>query len=526
MRLSVPVVWLALGASVALLSACGSSPAKEPETAAQGTLPEVPEPEPSTEERELDRRLAPDNIEKQLAPFIASVGAGFGAGYQPTGFVAISGAGEVLYVQGFGFRDHGAREPNTAETSFRIGAVSEPFTAAAVLRLSMQGKLSLDDPISRHLPEYPQPGASITLHQLLSHTSGLPNYLSDPALLERRSEPLSPRQLLERFWSAPLEFSPGSDFRYSDSNYVVLGAIIERAAGRSYAEHVRRDIFQRFGLKHTAVGDDAAGTELARGYSASSTGALEPARLIDASLLYSAAGVRSTARDLLRWHDALQTRSVLDAPHMDLMVRPVLGQFGYGWFVREEHGFTVLSHTGATPGYVTHFARVPELDLAIAVLINNSAVDALPIADAALRAALGQEVKPREKASALELDTALTSRITGTFRLNDAAAEELKRRKIPRQALQSMRSIRVYEEGGKLYFKPTGQAAVQMLPSGPSAFVLLGGKAKIEVPLDPDGAPATRLLLEQGPLKVEYTRRARVRGKPEEPEESDDRTER
>jgi hypothetical protein len=116
------------------------------------------------------------------------------------------------------------------------------------------------------------------------------------------------------------------------------------------------------------------------------------------------------------------------------------------------------------------------------------------------------------------VDPSVPPRITGTYRLSDAAADELKRRKVPKKALQAMRSVRVYEEDGKLYFKPVGQAAVAMVSTGRGSFVLLGGQAKIQVELDPDDSPATRLLLEQGALTLEFTRRARVRGKTAEPE--------
>ena len=113
-------------------------------------------------------------------------------------------------------------------------------------------------------------------------------------------------------------------------------------------------------------------------------------------------------------------------------------------------------------------------------------------------------------------------RITGTYRLSEETAKRLEQRKIPKRALYAMRSVRIYEEGGKLYFKPQGQAAVPMVATGKSRFVLVGGKAKIEVPLDPGDAPATRVLLEQGPLHAEFTRRARQRGKPEEAETGED----
>lgn len=488
-------------------------------TAAGARTVDVAWEQPSKSERHLDERVVGDNIKAQLGPYIESVGAGFGPGYQPTGFVSVSGAGRVLYAQGFGFADQSTQTPNTADTSFRIGAVTKQFTAAAILRLAAEGKLSLEDTIAKHLPEYPQPGAAITIHQLLSHTAGLPNYMGLDAVVSRRTETFTPRQLLELFWKEPLEFPPGSDFRYSESGYVVLGAIIEHVTGQTYAAHMQRDIFARFGLEHTSFGEGEEKAPSAHGYSASENGAPQPAEGINASILYAAGGIRSTANDLLRWHDALQTGGVLDPPQLELFSRPVRENYAYGWFVREAHGLAVTSHAGTTPGFGCEFVRVPELDLALVVLTNSSAVDAHPIADAALEAALGEKLEPRKKPTTVELDSAIVPRLTGTYRLSDAAAETLKAKKIPKQALQAMRSVRIIEDQGKLSFKPVGQAAVPMIATGPGSFVLLGGKAKILVVLDPDGSPVTRLTLEQGPLQVEYTRRARVRGKPQDNDE-------
>jgi len=193
--------------------------------------------------------------------------------------------------------------------------------------------------------------------------------------------------------------------------------------------------------------------------------------------------------------------------------------YACGWFVREQHGFTAVSHPGGLEGFVSELTRVPDLDLAVVVLMNNSSVDAARIGDAALGIALGEKIEPLPRETSVALDASIPARITGTYRLSEAAAKRLEERKIPKRALLSMRAVRVYQQGDKLYFKPTGQAAVAMVATGRSSFVLVGGKAKIEVPLDPGDAPATRLLLEQGPLKVEFTRRARQRGKPETSEE-------
>jgi D-alanyl-D-alanine carboxypeptidase len=492
------------------------------EAKAEGEAKEEDEEEEAEPAPDIERRLHPsisvDNVERRLSPFIDSIGAGFGPGHKPSGVVALSAGGDIIYERAFGRADVAADEPNSAQTTFRIGAISAPFTAAAVSRLAQAKKLSLNDRVSTFIPEYPGAGAAITVRQLLSHTSGLPNYLTKPELFDRRRRAFTPRELLALFWSDALDFEPGTDFGYSDSDYLVLGIIIEKVTGKAYAEHMRRDIFERFDLDDTSVGSSGQAAGAARGYSASGTGGLEATVGFDDSILFSAAGIRSTARDLLEWHDALQEGEVFDAKFAKLSLEVVKNHFAYGWFVREQRGHQVVSHPGAVDGFVSHFARVPALDLAIVVLMNNSAIDASAVADAALGIALGEKIEPRPRETSVALDATVPERIIGTYRLSDAAAKQLEQKKIPKRALLSMRSVRIYQEGDKLLFKPAGQAAVPMVAVGRSSFVLVGGKAKIEVALDPGDAPATRVTLEQGPLRVEFTRRARQRGKPEDPE--------
>jgi len=511
-----------LASCLELALGCGGSTPPKP-TAGARAEPDDEEDEekndaPPRRERRLDASISIDNLRARLSPYIDSIGSGFGAGYHPSGIVSISAGGDVIYERALGQADLAADEANTNDTSFRIGGITAQFTAAAVLRLAQAKKLALSDSVSKFLPDYPAVGAGVTVHELLSHTSGLPNYVTKQALVERRAAAWSPRQLLELFWADPLEFEPGSDFGYSDSDYVVLGAIIEKVTGESYAAHMHDDIFDRFDLDDTSVGSTDATDDVARGYSASPSGGLAPAVGFHDSILYSAAGVRSTAQDLLAWHDALQDGEVFDQKREKLSLEVVKNNYAYGWFVREQRGHTVASHPGGVEGFVSEFMRVPDLDLAIVVLLNNSSVDAKGIADAAFGIALGEKIEPLPRQTSVSLDASIPARIIGTYRLSDAAAKELEKRKIPKRALLAMRSVRVYQEGEKLLFKPSGQAAVPMVATGRGTFVLVGGKAKIEVTLDPGDAPATRLLLEQGPLRVEFTRRARQRGKPESEE--------
>ncbi|HWO09048.1 MAG TPA: serine hydrolase domain-containing protein, partial [Polyangiaceae bacterium] len=397
---------LVLAAALLLGNGCGSSPhAATSATTTRGEdAAKREEAVRRRKERRLDERVSVDNVQRRLSPYLDSIGAGLGPGAQPSGVVSLSAGGDVIYERSFGYADLAREERNEEDTAFRIGAITAQFTAAAVLRLVQAGKLATSDPISKFLPDYPGPGGAISVHQLLSHTSGLPNYSNRPELLARRGAAITPRELLELFWAEPLEFEPGRDFGYSDSDYVVLGLIIEKVTRQSYAEHMREALFEPFDLDDTQVGAPESSEDAARGYSAAPDGGLVPTVGFDDSLLYAAAGVRSTAQDLQRWHDALQEGDVLEPELEERSLLVVENHYAYGWFVREQRGFQVLSHPGAVEGFVSHFARVPELDLSIVVLMNNSSVDATSIADAALGIALGEAIEPLPRQSSVALD--------------------------------------------------------------------------------------------------------------------------
>lgn len=282
-----------------------------------------------------------------------SIGASWPEGFRPTGTVLVSAAGQQLYARGLGASDWALGSPNTVNTSFRIGSITKGFTAVAILSLVEAAVLALDDTIGEHLPEYPAVGAGITLHQLLSHTSGLPNYTSDAALMARRDEPITPAELLATFWAKPLEFEPGTQYRYSNSGYAVLGAVIERVTGLTYAEHLQQAVFAPAGLKRTTVGDAEGLPDRALGYVADAHGRFVPAFPADMSVPFAAGAIRSTARDLARWHSVLGTDVLLSAESREFTL-PATGEtvlFSFGAEDAPATGFTLLASRGLSFPY-------------------------------------------------------------------------------------------------------------------------------------------------------------------------------
>jgi D-alanyl-D-alanine carboxypeptidase len=296
-----------------------------------------------------------------------------------SGSVLVARGGREVFAQGYGLANRAGGERVTADTRFDIGSLSKQFTAAAVLRLESEGRLSVHDPVSRHLPEYPRPaGDQITLHHLLTHTSGLPS-LGRRGQLEHVREDCSPRTLEELLAFSndlPLDFAPGAEHRYSNSGYVLLAAVVERVAGMPFDAYLRTALFAPAGMRATGrilPGEETAG--VAVGYTGYEPD-VKPRDCVHASWHTGGGGLHSTARDLLRWDQALAAGRILPPEQLAKFYHPHVqtGRAGrayaYGWNRLEVHGRPVIHHNGGTEGFITEFMRFPDDSLLVIVLAN------------------------------------------------------------------------------------------------------------------------------------------------------------
>jgi CubicO group peptidase (beta-lactamase class C family) len=199
------------------------------------------------------------------------------------GAVSISKNGRLLFSRGYGLANQQIGAPNTPMTRFFIGSITKQFTAAAILALQEDHLLNLDDPITKYLADYPHdPGDRITIKNLLTHTSGIPNYTEDPEIILRRTQSISPKEIIERIENRPLEFEPGTRFRYSNSGYILLGRIIEVASGQSFEAYLHHRIFRPAGMKNTGYGRrESAVPDRADGYTLSRNGSIVDAIPVD-----------------------------------------------------------------------------------------------------------------------------------------------------------------------------------------------------------------------------------------------------
>jgi D-alanyl-D-alanine carboxypeptidase len=314
------------------------------------------------------------------------------------GAVLVERNGTVLLNAGYGLADLATGAPAQATTRFRIGSLTKAFTAMAILQLVDAGRLTLTDRLCQFVAGCPPAWHAITLAELLTHTSGIPDYTSLPGYAARSGEHLTPNQLIALVARRPLMFTPGSRWSYSNTGYYLLGLVIERVSGISYAQFLTRHIFAPLQMHHTGYDvNHPAPPAHAVGYVNGS----RPARYIDMSVPFAAGALYSTTSDLARWDTALLTgrpallrRSTLQqmfSPAASISLgHPDAGAYGYGWFI-DLRG-AEYDHDGLINGFATYNSIFPRRRIAIIVLSNLQSSDVRTIDDH-LAALLGQQAR-------------------------------------------------------------------------------------------------------------------------------------
>ncbi|WP_084959593.1 serine hydrolase domain-containing protein [Thermoactinospora rubra] len=283
-----------------------------------------------------------------------------------SGAVLVARGDRVLLSQGYGMASYEHGVPNTPTTAFRIGSQTKAFTAMAILRLQEEGVLSVDTPLSAFLAGYLN-GGRITLHHLLTNTSGIPDYITTDDFTRTMGLPRTTEELIATFKDRPLLFTPGERVSYSNSGWVLLGAVIERVSGRPYGEHIRERLLEPLGMERSGLGrygDVLPGH--ADGYM-SQDGEMIRTPYLDNSNQHAAGALHSTAEDMFRWSRGLRSCAVLSRAATDLL----LGEPAYGFAVgRGTGGRARVESSGGTIGYVSVTASYPDDDLTIVVLSN------------------------------------------------------------------------------------------------------------------------------------------------------------
>ena len=394
-----------------------------------------------------------------------------------SGSILIARKGIILLSKGYGMANYENDVPNISETKFRLGSITKQFTATSIMQLEEKGLLNVNDPISKYLPDYPN-GEKITIHHLLTHTSGIPNFTSFPEYRETMILPSPVEKIIERFKYKPLEFTPGEKFSYSNSGYILLGYIIEKISGKSYEDYLRENIFQPLNMMNTGYDHHRPLIKhRASGYVLGING-LVNADYIDMSVPYASGGLYSTVEDLYLWDKALYTEKLVSKSSLDKMFTPFKEDYGYGWFIIKQFNRKLITHGGIINGFYGYISRYVDDEVCIIVLSNieNSPVDKISIDLAAI--VFGEKYEVPEVRRAIKVDPRIYDTYVGQYEL---APDFI---------------LTITKEDNRLFVQATGQPKFEIYPESEIKFFLKAVDAQITF-IRNDKGEVTQLILHQ-----------------------------
>ena len=339
--------------------------------------------------------------------------------YKFNGSALVAKNGNILLNKGYGYRNATDKVANNEQTIFQLGSVTKQFTSAVILKLQEEKKLSVSDKLSKYFPGYPK-GDSITIEQLLTHTSGIYNYTNDGKFMANEvTKPSNREMMMALFKDKPLDFSPGTNWSYSNSGYSLLGYIIEAVTKQSYEQAVRKYIFTPLRMTHSGFDfTHLKSNEKAIGYFKLNDKEKEEAPIVDSSVSFSAGAIYSTTGDLYLWHEALQKNNILSREQQEKAYTPVKNRYGYGWSIDSIEGKRRVSHGGGIHGFITTIARVPEDDICIVLLSNASNTTLGEISKSIFAILYGKEYELPKERTEIKLPEEKLKEYEGEYELN------------------------------------------------------------------------------------------------------------
>jgi CubicO group peptidase (beta-lactamase class C family) len=402
-----------------------------------------------------------------------------------TGSILVARDGQPIVSKSYGMANVELDVPNTPDTVFRLASLTKQFTAAAIMMLQERGKLSVNDPICKHLTDCPAAWQPITIRHLLTMTSGIPN-LTALDLGPLQGLPVPWDQWLVAMKKKPMEFAPGERFQYVNPNYTLLGFIIERLSGKSYGDFLQENIFTPLGMKHSGYEDPRRIIKnRATGYRQLPGDPIANVPYAEIVALYAAGGVYSTTKDLLLWDQALYPDKLLSRQSLDEMYTPFREMlpgkgYGYGLWSSRKHGRQEIAHGGNLAGFITYIARYPAERVTVIVLSNNGRGSSGKISNVLSAIVFGAPYEIPKERKAIQVASPVLDQYVGQYRVE-----------LPPT------NFTITNEGGKLMVARDAQAKIEMFAESESAFFLKTDDIQFTFVKDSDGA-VTGVTVHQG----------------------------
>ncbi|MEO6330708.1 MAG: serine hydrolase [Ginsengibacter sp.] len=401
--------------------------------------------------------------------------------------VLVAKDGKVLYRKGFGYENIKNKILITPDTKFRIGSVTKQFTASAILKLQENNLLSVHDKLSKFIPDFPR-GDEVTIHELLTHTSGIHSYTSNNDFIHKLTQTISPDSLVNAIKKDPYDFNPREKWLYNNSGYFILGYIISKVSGKPYGEYLKENFFDPLNMKNTGV--HYAGIKLkheAKGYVKNGSG-YNDATNWDMSWAGGAGALYSTVDDLLKWNEALYGGKVLKKESLEAALIPVVlknGErasplYGYGLGLSKFRGQDIISHGGGLHGFVTQLSYYPEEKLSVVMFSNTSEPEVNFDANKIAEPFLWDKMEKQTSYSETSFKPKNLQVYTGRYDLSGFAV------------------VTISAENDKLYSQTSGQAKYEIFPMSEDQFFWKVVEAKIKFFKDEKGEISHATLFQNG----------------------------
>jgi CubicO group peptidase (beta-lactamase class C family) len=411
---------------------------------------------------------AEKTVDDALAKRIDAVMAEIYKPGEPGAAIIVRKDGKTIFRKGYGMADMELGVPVEPDMVFRLGSITKQFTAVSILILAEQGKLSLQDEITKVLPDFPTQGRTITIEHLLTHTSGLKSYTNLSEWLPLWRKDMTVREIIDLTKDKPMEFAPGERWNYNNTGYVLLGAVIEKVSGLTYEDYVNKNIFGPLGMKHSYYGNtERIIPRRIPGYQMGKDGFVN-APYLSMTQPYAAGSLLSSVDDLAIWNDAVFSGKLLKKEWLDKAFTPYPLKnggstgYGYGWFIANYQGHRFIEHGGGINGFSTYEMTLPEDHIFLAIL-TNSAIGSRGPEPRAFKIATLLLGKPEPERKAVALPAGAVDALVGVYENADGQA------------------CYIIREGSKVLSQRAGDAKYEIMAASPDEFFFLDRPTRIRV---------------------------------------------
>jgi len=397
------------------------------------------------------------------------------------GAVLVAQKGTILLQKGYGYKNAATGAMNDGNSIFQIGSITKQFTSAVILRLQEQKKLSIRDKLGKYFPALGF-ADSVTIENLLSHTSGIYNYTRNENFMKNdATKPATQEKILALFKNKPLEFLPGSKYSYSNSGYMLLGYIIEKVTGKPYEKVVREMIFTPLQMTHSGFNfTSLQSPDKATGYLTLSKSSNTTAGIVDSSVSFSAGAIYTTVGDLYKWDRSLYTEKIISKASLKDAYTKRQGSYGLGWDIDSAWGKPVYQHGGGIFGFSTFIGRSPQEDICVILFDNKGDGGLQKIAEDINAVLHNKPVELQKERIAISLDSTILKKYVGDYEM------------MPNFILA------ITFENGKLLLQATGQGKNEMFAEKENFFFFKVVDAQVEFSKDANGKTDKLILHQNG----------------------------